>query len=140
MLQFKLAAVLIAAILSSSAVADITGTYLIAFGGLPIEAPENVEITLTIRVDDEGKYSGTWKDPQGTVEIEEIEIDESKFSFSYERETPWGELEISFEGEIENGKISGKMIDPKFGEDEAVEFTGKIKEEETLPEESDTET
>lgn len=138
-MQFKTAAVLIATILSSSALAEITGTYLIVFGGLPVEVPDDVEITLTIRVDNEGKYSGTWKDPQGTVEIEEIEIDESKFSFSYERETPWGELEISFKGEIENGKISGKMIDPKFGEDEAVGFTGKIKEEETPPEEFDSE-
>lgn len=110
-------------------------TYLITFRGLPIEVLHDDEITLTIRADAEGSYSGTWQDLRGVVEIEEVKIDKSKFSFAYERDTPWGELEIRFKGEIEDGKISGKMIDPKFGEDEAVEFTGEIKEEEPPTEE-----
>ena len=139
MLNMRLAVVLMGIILSSPVFAEVTGTYVIEAVGLPVDGPQ-AEVTLTINNDDEGKYSGVWKDRHGTVEIEEIKIDESKFSFSWKRDSPFGEVEMGFKGKFESGNMSGKMWDTDLGEDQSIEFIGKVKEEEATSEESDSET
>ena len=137
---FKFGVALIAMFFSVSILAEIEGTYVIEVqmgdrggggggarggGGGGGERPET---TLTISVDDEGEYSATMSGWGGEQTATEVDVEENEFSITFVRQTQRGDWETTYNGEVEDGEMSGTLS--MSGGDWEVEFTGKLKEEE----------
>lgn len=136
MQKLKVAAALIALFASATVFAKITGTYVLEFEGMGGGGGgQGGEVTLTLAVDDEGKYSATMTSPMGDLEGDSVEVDENEFSFTVTRETPQGDFSMSYSGTVEDGEITGTLTHD-WGE---ASFTGKLKEEEPTEEEGDDE-
>ena len=133
MQKLKYAVALIALFASASVFAKIAGTYVLEMEGMGRGGGQDVEVTLTLAVDDEGNYSATMAMGSfGETEGEDVEVDGNEFSFSVTRESQQGSFSMTYSGTVEDGELEG-TITHDFGE---MSFTGKLKEEETEEEEA----
>ncbi len=105
--RFKIAAALVALFASVSLIAEVAGTYEITIEG---GQGGGMTSTLVIEKDEEGNYSAEMTGFRGeTTEIDEVTVDENKFSFTITRETQRGNFSLEYSGEVDGDKITGKM-------------------------------
>ena len=128
MQKLKILATLIVLFASATAFAKIAGTYTLEVEGMGPQ-PEGQEVTLTLAVDDEGKYSAVLNTPMGKEKSDSVKVDEGKFSFSTTVEGPQGNMSLSYSGTVKDGELKGKVASAAMGIE--MSFTGKLKEEES---------
>ena len=82
----------------------------------------------TINVDIEREYSATLT--AGRVsETDEIEVDENEFKATFSIGNDMGDLEVTYAGRVEDGKLSGTISASMFGTES--KLVGKLKVVET---------
>ncbi|MCY4142971.1 MAG: hypothetical protein OXG08_04680 [Gammaproteobacteria bacterium] len=109
---------------SLSILAGIEGTYVLETS----ESESNVgNPTLTISVNDEGTYSATLTSSSGSYSYtDDIVVDENKFKTTFPYWNLRGEQEITYSGQVENGKLRGTVSSDHGG---VFEFVGSLKED-----------
>ena len=76
---------------------------------------QEVEATLTLERDGDGKLGGTWVNQFGESALENAAFEDGKLSFTRRLEFNGNALELDFDGTVDGGKITGMVIS-EFGE------------------------
>lgn len=110
-----------ALIVSIGVFAGIEGTYIIDANG---NRSNLRQPTLTINIEDDGSYSATLTSQFGAVsKTDDVSVNENELKATFILEAGQGEFKISYEGEVENGMLSG-TISSDFGA--SVELVGRL--------------
>ncbi len=103
---------------------EIVGTYILDNKSNWGKKPE-----LKIDLDHEGNYSATLIASKVT-ETDDIEGKGNSFKATFTISTNMGEMDISYAGRVEHGKLSGTITESMF--DTEVELVGKLKKNENI--------
>jgi len=105
----------------------IVGTYVLDSKYSKFNSRKKPE--LKIDLDHEGNYSATLIAGKVT-ETDDIEGKGNSFKATFTISTNMGEMEISYAGRVEHGKLSGTITESMF--DTEVELVGKLKQNENI--------
>ncbi|MDE0093369.1 MAG: hypothetical protein OXO49_02575 [Gammaproteobacteria bacterium] len=103
---------------------EIVGTYVLDSKSNSWKKPE-----LKIDLDHEGNYSATLIAGKVT-ETDDIEGKGNSFKATFTISTNMGEMDISYAGRVEHGKLSGTITESMFGTE--VELVGKLTQNENI--------
>ena len=96
---------------SVSSFGGIEGTYVLETRrdgeDRPVWKPR--ETTLTINVGDEENYSATLKSPNSSMSTEDVELDDNEFRVKFLEEASPYDIEFTYAGTVEDGKMSGTI-------------------------------
>ena len=111
--------------------AEIEGTYVLDDSDesrFKWKQPE-----LTIKIDDEGEYSATLTKESGEVLLtaQDVEVEQSNFKALFSMSSDLGEIDITFAGKIDGGKITGTISESMFGSE--VKLIANVKTENLTP-------
>lgn len=67
------------------------------------------ETTLTISVAEDEEYSATLKSPYSTMSTEDVELDANEFQIKFFEEASPYDIEFTYAGTVEDGKMSGTI-------------------------------
>ena len=111
--------------------AEVDGTYVLE--GSEKSSFQWKQPELTIKADDDGKYSATLTKGTGEVLLttQDIEIDDSEFTAVFTMSSDLGDLDITFTGIIVDGKITGTISESMFSSE--VKLVANLKTEEAIP-------
>ena len=65
------------------------------------------EQTPTLKISDQGGYSGTLESPAGAAELEELKVEGNNLSFTAKVQTPMGKFPVSFRASVEGDALEG---------------------------------
>lgn len=132
MSKLRLAVATATLIGSLTALAAIEGTYVLSDDQDDNRRFNKKETTLAINVDDEGQYLATLTSSFGAItKTNDIEVTEDGFAATFVLSTSQDELEVTYEGEVKDGNLSGTITSRigEEGDEIEVKLTGKLKEE-----------
>ncbi len=95
---------------------DITGEWT-----LTIDTPRGVQNPVVQITATDGKLTGTYQSFRGPLDISSVAVDGNRFSFPLQITVPIGTIEVTYEGIIEDDRMTGLVKNPR-GE---VPFTGQ---------------
>ena len=107
--------------------AEIEGTYLLTDYVSEGDTEKSFKWKnpeLRINVDREGKYSATLT--AGKVSTtDDVDIDENEFEVNFAMSSSFGDFEITYTGQVEDGKLTGTISESMFGTES--KLVGKFK-------------
>lgn len=126
-----------AVIAALSVQADVEGTYI-------LEDTDESRFkwqrpTLTIKLSREGKYSATLTKNSGEILLDtsDVEVDKDEFKATFTTSTSLGDLEFTFAGRVNDGKLFGTISESMFSTQ--VKLAGKLLAEEVIHHPNDIE-
>lgn len=127
----------IAVIAALSVQADVEGTYI-------LEDTDESRFkwqrpTLTIKLSQEGEYSATLTKNSGEILLDthDVEVDKDEFKATFTTSTSLGDLEFTFAGRVNDGKLFGTISESMFSTQ--VKLAGKLLVEEVIHHANDIE-
>ncbi|MFC1863220.1 reductive dehalogenase, partial [Thermodesulfobacteriota bacterium] len=79
---------------------------------LTVEAPDGTDTPLLIFREEDGTLRGSMDGKMGKPELEDIRVDENKFSFKAAIKSPMGPMKLGFGLTIDGGSMSGNIFSP----------------------------
>lgn len=122
---------LVLIVASLSLHAEIEGTYVLDDSDESRFKWQQPELTFTL--DEEGDYSATLTKGSGEVLLttQDVEVDQHEFKAIFTMSSGLGEMEITFAGKVNDGKIKGTISESMFGSE--VKLLAVVKTEDTTP-------
>jgi len=63
--------------------------------------------TPTLKINEEGGYSGTLESPAGVAELEDLKVEGDNMSFTAKVATPMGKFPVSFRASVSGDDLKG---------------------------------
>jgi hypothetical protein len=118
-----LSALAFTALLASAALADnkaVLGSWEITIEASDFEDAD-VEITLEIEEDEDGKLTATWTTPRGDEDLEDVKWNGKKLKFVRIVEVLGREIDVEHTAKVTGDSLEGEMEFPRRD----VDFSGK---------------
>lgn len=133
--RMSLALVFLLLVAGVSVAADIEGTYELP----PPEGEDGDTTTLQLKKDDEGNFSAQVTVLGETVAGTDVDVDKGKFSFTTLVKTQIGDMTQTWNGEVEDEKVTVHVVADVGGRSSSVTLKGKLVDGETENEDQDVE-